>query len=62
VDLDEASSKLIDSFLVMFGFVDNGRGVVRSISASISEISSEKPLVIVVSPVFDVLKCPPVLP
>lgn len=47
----------------MLGFVDIGNGVVRSISASISEISSaEKPFVIVVSPVLDVLNCPPALP
>ena len=46
----------------MFWFVDIGRGVVRSISASISEMSSEKPLVIVVSPVFDVLNWPPGFP
>jgi hypothetical protein len=43
--------------------VDIGNGVVRSISASISEISSaENPFVIVVSPVFDVLNCAGVLP
>lgn len=48
---------------LVFAFVDSGSGVVRSISASISEMSSaEKPFVIVVSPVFDVLKWPPVLP
>lgn len=47
----------------MLGFVDIGNGVVRSISASISEISSaEKPFVIVVSPLFDVLNCPPAFP
>lgn len=53
----------LTSFLVIFAFVDIGSGVVRSISPSISEMSSaEKPFVIVVSPVVEVLNCPPVLP
>lgn len=50
------TSNRLTSFLFIFAFVDSGNGVVRSISASISEMSSaEKPFVIVVSPVFDVL-------
>lgn len=43
--------------------VDIGNGVVRSMSASISEMSSaEKPFVIVVSPVFELLNWPGALP
>lgn len=45
----------LTSFLVTCELVDIGIGVVRSMSASISDMSSENPFVIVVSPVFDVL-------
>lgn len=52
----------LTSFLVPFP-VDIGNGVVRSMSASISEMSSvENPFVIVVSPVFELLNCPVTLP
>jgi hypothetical protein len=52
----------LTSFFVMLELVDIGIGVVRSISASISDISSVNPFVIVVSPVVDVLNCPPAFP
>lgn len=45
----------LTSFRVAWEFVDIGIGVVRSMSASISDMSSENPFVIVVSPVVEVL-------